>query len=199
MIYFYDDEDGDASFASFLKTFTDKNWTIIDSVSYVLIKSKGGKAVHIYANKPKHEYDGQEKLESIFNEKYLTPHVMVHRGHSYYAFKTIEKIKDETQVFVLGSCGGYHSISSILERSPEVGIVSAKQIGTQFVNNPMLKLMAEDIRQGRDLDWHKIWLNLEGAVKNNPKAYERFLDYIPPHKNLGAIFIKAYTKMMEQE
>jgi hypothetical protein len=199
LIYFYDDEDGEASFSSFLKTFTDKNWTINDSTSYVQLNSANGKLIEIYANKPKHEYDGQEKLESIFLEKNYFPNVMVHRGHSYYAFKTIEKIKDETQVFILGSCGGYHSISSILERSPDVGIVSSKQIGTLFVNNPMLKLMAEYIRQGKDLDWQEIWKELDVALKNNPKAYERFLDYIPPHKNLGAIFIKAYTKMMEQE
>jgi hypothetical protein len=199
LIYFYDDEDGDASFSTFLKTFTDKNWRIADSVSYVLIKSTNGKAINIYANKPKHEYDGQEMLESIFNDRNYAANVMVHRGHSYYAFKTIEKIKDDTQVFILGSCGGYHSISSILERSPDVGIVSSKQIGTLFVNNPMLKLMAEYIREGKDLDWQKIWAELDVALKNNPKAYERFLDYIPPHKNLGAIFIKAYNKMVEQE
>jgi hypothetical protein len=199
LIYFYDDDDGDASFSSFLQTFTDKNWIIEDAVSYTLIKSRNGRAIHIYANKPKHEYDGQKALEDLFTEKNYTPNVMVHRGHSYYAFKTIEKIRDDTQVFILGSCGGYHSISSILERSPDIGIVSSKQIGTLFVNNPMLKLMAEDIRQGKDLDWQKIWVELDGSLKNNPKAYERFLDYIPPHKNLGAIFIKAYTKMLEQE
>ena len=68
-----------------------------------------------------------------------------------------------------------------------------------FVNNPMLKLMAESIRQGKDLNWQKIWNELDASLKSNPKAYERFLDYIPPHKNLGAIFIKAYNKMMEQE
>lgn len=199
LIYFYDDEDGDASFSSFLKIFNDKNWTIIDSVNYVLIKSKNEKTVHIYANKPKHEYDGQERLEKIFAQKNYVPNVMVHRGHSYYAFKTIEKIQDDTQIFVLGSCGGYHSISSILERSPDAGIVSSKQIGTLFVNNPMLKLMAEYIRQGKDLDWQKIWSELDVTLKGNAKAYERFLDYIPPHKNLGAIFIKSYIKMMEQE
>ena len=63
----------------------------------------------------------------------------------------------------------------------------------------MLKLMAEYIRQGKDLDWQKIWGELDVALKTNAKAYERFLDYIPPHKNLGAIYIKAYNKVMEQE
>ena len=197
LIYFYDDEDGEESFRTFIKTFTDKNWTIVDSSTYVIIKSKHGKAVNIYANKWKDEYDGQAALEQIFADNNFEPNVMVHRGHSYYAYKTIEKIKENTQIFVLGSCGGYHSISTIIERSPDISIISSKQIGTRAVNNPMLKLMAETIREGKDVDWQVLWNDLSVAVKDNPKAYERFLDYIPPHKNLGAIFIKTYNKMME--
>ena len=30
------------------------------------------------------------------------------------------------------------------------------------------------------------------------QAKDKFDDYIPPYKNLGAIFIKAYRKAMEQ-
>lgn len=199
MIYFYDDEDGDASFSTFIQSFTDPNWKIIDSGNYVLIKADSGMNVNIYANKPKNEYDGQERLEKIFIDNNYEPNVMVHRGHSYYASKTIDKIKDNTQIFVLGSCGGYHSISGIIERSADVSIISSKQIGTMFVNNPMLKLMADDIRCGKDVQWQNLWDRLDEQVKAVPKNYERFLDYIPPHKNLGAIFIKTYNKMMESE
>ena len=198
LIYFYNDEDGEESFKTFIKVFTDNNWAVIDSPTYVTIKSKAGLAVNIYANKWKDEYEGQAALERIFADNNYEPNVMVHRGHSYYAFKTIEKVRDNTQIFVLGSCGGYHNISSIIDRSPEVSIISSKQIGTRSVNNPMLKLMAEYIRQGKDVDWQLLWNDLGTAVKDNPKAYERYLDYIPPHKNLGAIFIKTYNKMMEQ-
>lgn len=198
LIYFYDDEDGDASFTTFLKTFADSNWTVVDSGIYVIIESKHGKHVEIYSNKPKNEYDGQDKLEKLFAANGYSPNVMVHRGHSYYAAKTIEKIKDDTQIFVLGSCGGYHSISTIIEFSPEVSIISSKQIGTMFVNNPMLKLLADDIRNGKDVEWQKLWNKLELAVKGNPKAFERFQDYIPPHKNLGAIFIKTYNSIIER-
>lgn len=199
LVYFYDDEDGDASFTSFKKTFTDSSWTVIDSGLYVIIQSKHGHPVHIFANKPKHEYDGQARLEKIFADNFYEPNVLVHRGHSYYASKTIDKIKDNTQIFVLGSCGGYHSISSIIEKSPEASIISAKQIGTMFVNNPMLKLMAEYINRGEDVEWQKLWDDLSKQIKSNPQAYERFLDYIPPHKNLGAIFIKTYNRMLEQQ
>ena len=199
LIYFYDDEDGDASFSTFKKAFTDSNWAVVDSGIYIIIKSKHGHDVNIYANKPKNEYDGQARLEKIFTDNFFEPNVLVHRGHSYYAQKTIEKIKDDTQIFVLGSCGGYHSISSIFEKSSEASIISSKQIGTMFVNNPMLKLMAEYINRGEDVEWQKLWNDLEASVKNNRKAYERFLDYIPPHKNLGAIFIKTYNRMIEQD
>lgn len=199
LIYFYDDEDGDASFSTFTKTFTDPNWRIIDSGIYVIIKSDTGLNVSIYANKPKNEYDGQERLEKIFADSLFEPNVMVHRGHSYYASKTIEKIRENTQVFVLGSCGGYHSIATIIEKSADISIISSKQIGTMFVNNPMLKLMADDIRSGNDLEWQKLWEQLELMVKDVPKNYERFMDYIPPHKNLGAIFIKTYNKMIESD
>ena len=71
--------------------------------------------------------------------------------------------------------------------------------GTMYVNNPMLKILAEHINRGEDVEWQKLWNDLEAVVKNNSKAYERFLDYIPPHKNLGAIFIKTYNQMIEQE
>lgn len=198
LIYFYDDEDGDASFSSFKKTFTDTNWAVIDSGIYIIIQSKNGLAVDIYANKPKNEYDGQARLEKIFADNFYEPNVLVHRGHSYYAPKTIDKINDDTQIFVLGSCGGYHSISSIIDKSSEASIISSKQIGTMFVNNPMLKLIAQYINRGEDVEWQKLWTDLEAEVKSNPKAYERFLDYIPPHKNLGAIFIKTYNRMVEQ-
>jgi hypothetical protein len=199
LIYFYDDEDGEASFAAFRKTFTDSNWAVIDSGKYVIIKSKHGLPVNIYANKPKDEYDGQAAMEKIFAANEFEPNVLVHRGHSYYAPKTIEKIRDNTQIFVLGSCGGYHSISSIIDKSSEASIISSKQIGTMFVNNPMLKLMADYINKGEDVEWQRLWDDLELNVKGNPKAYERFLDYIPPHKNLGAIFIKTYNRMIEQQ
>ncbi len=199
MIYFYDDEDGEASFSSFVKTFNDTAWRIVDSSIYVIIESKKGKPVQIYANKNKNEYDGQAKLESIFADNNWDPNVMVHRGHSYYAYKTIEKIHDNTQVFVLGSCGGYHSLSTIIERSSDISIISSKQIGTMFVNNPMLKLLAEKVRQGKDIEWQGLWDELGKTVKDNSKAYERYQDYIPPHKNLGAIFIKTYNRLMESD
>ena len=40
---------------------------------------------------------------------------------------------------------------------------------------------------------------LSGRSLKQKQAVEGFEDYIPPYKNLGAIFIKAYKKAMGDE
>ncbi len=195
-MYFYDDEDGAASFKSFLNTFNDKNWTIATEDSlYIKLVSATGKPVIIYANKPKAEYTGQAYLEKMLDSAEIQPDVLIHRGHSYYASKTIEKIKPSAKLFVLGSCGGYHNLSGVIQRAPEAQIVSSKQIGVQAVNNPMLKAIAEDLRLGNDILWPDIWQKLDTQLKSNSDTYSRFKDYIPPHKNVSAVFIRTYLKL----
>jgi hypothetical protein len=200
-IYFYDDEDGDISFKDFIKTFRDSLWIIDDHDSlYVKIMSNGGKIVDIYANKPKAEYEGQAFLEDLFDSLDIVPDVLVHRGHSYYAYKTIEKTKPETKIFVLGSCGGYHNLSDIIDKSPEVSIISSKQIGVHMINNPILKELADNVRSGQDIKWQVLWDRVDARLKNSPpEVYEKWLDYIPPHKNLGAIFIRSYNKLIAED
>lgn len=194
-MYFYDDEDGGASFKSFMNTFADKNWVVKEEDSlHVVIRSVNGQPVVIYANKPKAEYEGQAYLERILDSAGIQPDVLIHRGHSYYASKTIEKIKPSAKLFVLGSCGGYHNLSGVIQRAPEAHIVSSKQIGVQGVNNPMLKLIADAAREGRDVEWAQIWTDLDKQLKGT-ESYIRFVDYIPPHKNVGAVFIRSYMKL----
>jgi hypothetical protein len=194
-MYFYDDEDGGASFKSFMNTFADKNWTVKEEDSlHVVIRSVNGLPVVIYANKPKAEYEGQAYLEHLLDSAGIQPDVLIHRGHSYYASKTIEKIKPSAKLFVLGSCGGYHNLSGVIQRAPEAHIISSKQIGVQGVNNPMLKLIADATREGRDVEWAQIWTDLDKQLKGT-ESYIRFVDYIPPHKNVGAVFIRSYMKL----
>lgn len=45
-----------------------------------------------------------------------------------------------------------------------------------------------------------MWDNLSASFAKQPKEIkEAWEDYIPPYKNLGAIFIKAYNKKTETE
>jgi hypothetical protein len=66
------------------------------------------------------------------------------------------------------------------------------------VNNPLLFIIAEVVRSNKDIDWNYVWFELYEKVKNNKYAFEKFQDYVPPHKNLGAIFIQAYTKFVTE-
>jgi hypothetical protein len=49
--------------------------------------------------------------------------------------------------------------------------------------------------------WKDMWASLTKIfyADLNKGMKESWDDYIPPYKNLGAIFIKAYNKKMESE
>jgi len=191
---FFDDEDGVASYRSFMNSFSgDPNWRIIDQFNYVCIRSKRGYPVMIFANKPEREAQGQEELAKLFATLGRYPEIAVHRGHSYYLDGTIDILNQSTKVAILGSCGGYHQVAEALENAQDVQIVSTKQIGTMSVNDVLIKDMAELLRTQGNLNWKPFWLDLEKKLKSNPKFY----DYIPPYKNLGAMLIKAYRMALE--
>ena len=191
---FFDDEDGTASYRSFINSFAgDPNWRIVDQYNYVCIRSKKGFPVMIFANKPSREAQGQEELAKLFAAMGRYPDVAVHRGHSYYLDGTIDILNQSTKVAILGSCGGYHQVAKALENAQDVQIVSTKQIGTMSVNDVLIKDMSEVLRKHGTLDWKPFWLDLEKKLKGNSKFY----DYIPPYKNLGAMLIKAYRMALE--
>jgi hypothetical protein len=104
-----------------------------------------------------------------------------------------------TKIVFLGSCGSYNNINEVLSRSSSCHIISSKQIGTMSVNNPLLFIITETVRQGKDLYWNNVWAELDSKIKNQKYAYEKFQDYVPPHKNLGAIFIQAYTRFVTEK
>ena len=193
--FFFDDDDGLFSFGTFIKDYQNAHWKVIDSTHYVIISSRDGHPVRIYANKPLSEREGQKQITELFKDQGIVPSIMVHRGHSYYVHLTIEKVHPDTKMVFLGSCGGYHNLSKVIDRSPKVHIISSKQIGTVLVNNPLLYSISESIRKGEEIIWADIWDRLEKQLRYQEKASEKFRDYIPPHKNLGAIFLQAYYEM----
>ncbi|HEX6916407.1 MAG TPA: hypothetical protein VF145_14255, partial [Chitinophagaceae bacterium] len=199
--YFYGDKDGQGVYNSFLSQFRNSNWKVIDKPEWVEIMAAKGNKVTIYANKPLNEDDdldakAQHNLNEYLRKNDIWPTVEIHRGHSYYVKYTIEQLVPSARVVLLGSCGGYHNLNEVLKVSPEAHIISSKQIGSGLINGPMITMMAETLRQGKDLNWPQMWKSLETSFRD-PTRKERFEDYVPPHKNLGAIFIIAYNKMEE--
>ena len=96
---------------------------------------------------------------------------------------------NSNRVAILGSCGGYQNISKAMENAMDVQIISTKQVGTLAVNSVLIYETTETIRLGKDLVWIDLWKQITSKLKDNPQ----FKDYIPPYKNLGARFIKAYN------
>ena len=101
---------------------------------------------------------------------------------------------------MLGSCGGYHNLGTVLDQSPDAQIISTKQTGTMEVNDRILRAINDDLVAGNDIDWIRMWNKLTAEfniIKGQP--LDNFREYVPPHRNLGAIFIKAYRRIYNTE
>ncbi|MCD6064444.1 MAG: hypothetical protein K0R82_2355 [Flavipsychrobacter sp.] len=197
--FFYGDEDGINSYRSFLGNFKDGKWKVTNSQYWSTITSTSGKPVTIYANLPLKEPEdetAQQKLAEFLAEKNIHPTIVVHRGHSYHLPVTLDRLQKETRIVVLGSCGGYHNLATVLNSSPDAHIISSKQVGAMNINEPIIKAINDQLLAGKNVNWITTWKDLEThfSGKKNSHLKELFDDYVPPHKNLGAIFIKAYRK-----
>jgi hypothetical protein len=206
-VFFYgdDDKDGQLSYANFMGMFRGRSeWKVAENADFVTITATKGKPVMIFANKPLYGPDdpdakAQAKLNDYLYEKKLKPTVVIHRGHSYHLKYTLGQLAPSARIVVLGSCGGYNNLNDVLTISEDAHIISSKQVGTKTVNEPILQAINNTVVNGRNIDWISMWKELGERFKNEAAAKEKFDDYIPPYKNLGAIFIKAYRKAMDSE
>jgi len=200
-VFFYGDKDGQTNYAGFAAQMAKGPWRKAeDTKQWTTWVSTQGRPMTVYANKALDEESGalekaQAALLDHLNNKGIQPSVVIHRGHSYYAGYTIEQIQPAARLVFLGSCGGYHLIHDVLERAPDAHIIASKQIGKGVINQPFINLLFERLRAGRDIDWIPFWKTFEKTAGKT----EGFEDYIPPHRNLGAIFIKACNSQMGEE
>lgn len=210
-VFFYGDKDKDGqnSYADYMSLFRPRpkmrpDWKITENPQWTTITSTHGHPVIIFANKPLLGEDdpdakAQKALDDYLYDHHLKPTIVIHRGHSYHVKYTIEQMPATARIVVLGSCGGYNNLSEVLKISEDAHIISSKQVGTKTVNEPILRAINNTLVAGRDIEWLPMWRELEASFQKDPVARERFDDYIPPYKNLGAIFIKAYRKAMDDE
>jgi hypothetical protein len=208
-VFFYGDEDKDGqhSYEDFLRLFLNKpEWkvTVNPTKEWIMIQSVKGKPVWIFANRPLFGEDdpddkAQHHLDDYLFDNKLQPSIYIHRGHSYHVRYTLKQIQPSAKIVILGSCGGYNNLSEVLSISPDAHIISSKQVGTKSVNEPILQAINNSLLDGNNIDWLPIWKSLTEKFSKDPVARERFDDYIPPYKNLGVIFIKAYRNAMGEE
>ena len=193
--YFYGDKDGAQIFNAFVNSFNKPGWKINKQKYWTEVSSANGK-LSIYANAPldeKNELDlkAQDSLTRHLNTQQITPTIYVHRGHSYYANHTIAGIDSSAKLVLLGSCGGYQKLAAVLSRAPQAQVISSKQIGKGVINAAILSHVATTLEKGQDLVWPDIWKQLNEQLKGSAKS--SFQDYIPPHKNIGLLLLKAFT------
>jgi hypothetical protein len=202
-VFFYGDEDkdGQLSYENFMKMFWNKNeWSVQSNDEWTKITSLKGLPIWIFANKPLLGPDdpdakAQAKLSDYLADFNLKPTVVIHRGHSYHLPYTLKQLVPTAKIVVLGSCGGYNNLNEVLTVCEDAHIISTKQVGTKTVNEPILQSINAHLLAGKNIDWIPMWREL-GSKFTNVTSKEKFDDYIPPYKNLGAIFIKAYRKSM---
>lgn len=199
-VFFYGDEDGKAFFPPFVNSFPAKDWKVTYKKEWVEIQSHKGN-VFVYANRPLDYNQNLDDSAQVHLTKYLEslsmhPTIVVHRGHSYWLPGTIKRMPDNAKIVVLGSCGGYQNLHQILELSPDAHIISTKEIGAGDINRPILNYMNQTFISGNTLHWKRMWQTLSKSFSTDPSMSirESWEDYVPPYKNLGAIFIKAYNK-----
>jgi len=205
-LFFYGDKDGIESFNNFLGLFRGKKeWQQVLREDWVEIIAKTGKPVRIYANIP-HDNSGgddldaraQLRLSQNLADSNLHPSIIVHRGHSYHLKYTLEQLPESAKIVILGSCGSYQNLDAVLAVCPDAHIVSSKEVGTRLVNEPVLRIVNESLRTGSGVNWIKVWKQLSAQLRDS-YARERLDNYIPPHQNLGALFIKAFRNWEKQQ
>jgi hypothetical protein len=204
-VFFYGDDDGKKFFPSYIGAFNNKDWKIDNSnKEWVTIKSVSGKNI-IYVNRPLNNDKNLDDTAQIHLNQYLgkaglMPAIITHRGHSYWLPRTIDRMPGDAKIILLGSCGGYKNLSLLIAQNPEAHIISTKQIGTGNINQVITNTLNQTFLSGKPVDWRQMWATLSAQYARQPKDLkETWDDYIPPYKNLGAIFLKAYNKKAEAE
>ncbi len=200
--FFYGDKDGANIFAAFINGFQNGKWNIVYKPEWVEISSRKGVQITIYANRPLNtEQDLDDKAQNdliqYLEQQHLSPTIVIHRGHSYHLKSTIEKLAESAKLVILGGCGGYQNLNEVLQICPQAHIISTKQVGTGVINKGLINEISEKLRMAQDLNWPELWNDMAKQFRYNLK--ETFEDYVPPHKNLGAIFIMAYNKATEEK
>ena len=204
-VFFYGDKDGRDFYPRFRNTFANKDWVVTEKKEWMEAVSTRGN-IAVYANKPLNndanlDDTAQVHLGKYMVEKGLVPTMVVHRGHSYWLPRTMDRMPGNAKIVLLGSCGGYQNLNKILDINPDAHIISTKEIGTGDINTPLFTYMNQTLMNGGDIAWKKMWLTLSKNFATDPSkaVRESWESYVPPYKNLGAIFLKAYAIKMNEE
>jgi len=199
LVLFYGDEDGITSFSNFLGLFeVEEKWEITKNEFWVTIRSHSDEPIIIYANLPLDNKMGldvqaQDSLSAFLRQQTEEPAILIHRGHSYHLSRTLTRLQPSVKLIILGSCGGYNSILSVTNFSPEAQIILSKKTGSKFINDPMIEVINETLQNKNDLNWTEVWEKLAIRLRDDKFALDLFNEYIPPRKNVSQFVLKLFN------
>ncbi|HEX6848366.1 MAG TPA: hypothetical protein VF144_15390 [Chitinophagaceae bacterium] len=199
LVLFYGDEDGITSFNNFLNLFKDeKKWEVTKNEFWVTVRSLSDEPIIIYANQPLDnklamDIQAQDSLSAFLRQQSSEPVILIHRGHSYHLTKTLSRLSPSVKLAILGSCGGYNSILSVTNLSPEAQIILSKKTGSKFINDPLIEVINETLQKKNDLIWTEVWEELAIRFRNDEFALDLFNEYIPPRKNVSQFVLKLFN------
>ncbi|MGB5026925.1 MAG: hypothetical protein WBO38_00375 [Chitinophagaceae bacterium] len=199
VVLFYGDEDGIGSFNNFIRLYKDPTrWKISKNNYWITIRSLSEQPVIIYANLPldnETEMDllAQDSLFAFLKQQMAEPVILIHRGHSYHLSHTLRRLQPAVKLAILGSCGGYNSLLNIANISPDAQIIVSKKIGSQFINDPMIDVINENLQNNRDLVWSEIWEKLRIRFSKSEMMLNLFNEYTPPSKNVSLFVLKLFN------
>ena len=207
--FFYDDDDGVASFASFRASYShDPAWEIEERGPYLHLIGRGpaGRRMEIFANVPidthlpaNRALEGeaarrQQAIETVLAERGIAPTIVVHRGHSFWVERTLSYLSKSTRLVILGSCGGVTQIHAVIEASHDAQTIATRGVGETEINDAIMKAINDRILQGeRTIRWESFWPDLRTRWGKSAL----FREYQPPDADSGTVLLRAYRRYLD--
>jgi hypothetical protein len=207
--YFFNDLDGRTTYFVFKKQYQkDPSWTVEEYKTYLKIWKKcvfSNRTVIMYANKPRQWKKARKYIAKELGKHGDIFHSFIYRGHSYKLWKCIPDITNRTMVAVLGSCGGFENIESVLKLSLYSSIVLSKGTGTIWINNTLIKEMNELLLLGDNLQWKYFRISVRNLIEKKLGTrdikdkilhiFDNF--YVMPNENVGLSMVRRYMELRE--
>lgn len=166
--------------------------------------AKTKRRVVMYVNRPDMDDAGVAEAHSKQMGKQV-PQIVVHRGHSYHAPKTINVLRPGIALVNFGSCGGSRELRKLAEKLPASmpQTMGTRRVGTMRVNDAVIAAINRELLRNGRVDWAQLSETLERYFRlrdrQDPGVYDLWKNYTLPHQNRIAHLTEAIEVMLRQK
>jgi len=206
---FYNDLDGSSTYHYFRRRHELlPDWRIDSYPTFEVFSNfseNTGVAIRMIANLPKFQSVASVDIETYNLEMKQQPSVFVFRGHSYHVVDSLKYLNQNTRLALIGSCGGFENLETVLMRSPYTQMILTKGTGTAWINNLLVPAINKWIlSDAPELNWlefkQDLRSELEQAMQRFPNR-DKILNlfdsfYVFPHENIGFIMMRSWMQYL---